>query len=176
MLRAGAFQCFDDGRRGVPISQGKELHAHAHRLQQLALVRIDRGQRIAASLHVDIRLRQPQEFDGIGVRKNANEINGFKRGNQFRAILLRHDWPALSFQRTNAVIAGDSDQQRSAQSPRPCERLRVANMQDVEAAISDHQRQAISFERVAPGGQSFERDDFGIRDHAFQSLRKSLAE
>jgi hypothetical protein len=77
--------------------------------------------------------------------ENRDVVDGRKRGENFGAIVLRHERASGTFVATNAAIAVDCDHEQVAQRARFRQTPDVARMQEIEAAVRENYAAPIAF-------------------------------
>ena len=116
-----------------------------------------------------------QSGDGALWRKiveNHHAIDAFKRGQNFRALPFGNHRATLAFELFDAGIAVQTDDQRVTQAAGMFEAADVAGMQQVEAAVGEHDAATVAFVAAKPQNRLLQCED-GIQK---VSMRAQLQE
>lgn len=102
--------------------------------------------------------------------KDQDVIDSRERRYETRAILLAHQRTALALEAAHAGIAVDADNQQIAGRPGSFEITQMPDMQQVEAAIGQHDAFAGGARRLDDLRRALERNDLGLRASQSASL------
>ncbi len=95
-------------------------------------------ERPVRALHQNIRKHARNQFARSRLIKNRHVIDGSKRGQNFGAILLRHERTFGALVAANAAIAIDGHDQQIAQRARLRQAPHMARMQQIETSVGEH--------------------------------------
>lgn len=130
-----------------------------------ALLLIDRFERVIAAFDVNVRLGEREKAICRFLRENANAVDAFQSSQDGGPILFVVDRPARAFELADRLVRVEPHEQQVAQVAGALEISHVAEVQDVKAAVGDHEFFAARADIGAPGGKIRPRDQFLAKIH-----------
>src|SRR5690348_2344928 len=121
----------------------RQHHAPARRFDLFPSDNLVR--RPIAALYENVGQQPRDHFPRRFFLKNNHRVDAFQRRQNFRALALRQNRPARSFQRTHARIAIYADDQNVSQSARLLKTLDVPGMQQVETSVGEYHALSVAF-------------------------------
>ena len=157
---SGRFVCGEDaldepgGREPLPVGDGDDPTAvpFDDRLTDYR-VRLP-----VAALDEDVRPQPADERQRRVVVEHGDVVDGLQRREQGHAVVLVHDRPGRAFQAPDRGVAIDRDDQHVAARLGLRQRVDVADVQQVEAAVGEDDGLSLAPESVQPRGQRFGRE------------------
>lgn len=127
---------------------------------------------VVRSFRVYVRAQGGKQMGYIGLFEYDHVVDRGKAGDEAGARIGGKNRATLAFQRTHALVGIHSDYQDVSLSAGTLEIPHVTHMQDVEAAIGQHNPLAATFVLADFNGQAIERQNFisGVHCLAFPTL------
>jgi hypothetical protein len=95
----------------------------------------DRAFSVVAAFHYDVRLENPDEFEGRVLRENNDQIDTFHGGEHERALGSTPDRSARAFEPAHGLIAVDADDQRIRGRAGCNKKIDVTGMEQIENSV-----------------------------------------
>ena len=157
---SGPFLCGEDaldepgGRAALPVGNGDDPAAvpFDDRLAD------DRVRLPVAALDEDVRPQAANERQRRIVVEHGDVVDGLHRCEQGHATVLVHDRPGRAFQAPDRCVAVDCDDQDVAARLGLRQRVDVADVQQVEAAVGEDDGLSLAPEAGQPLGQRVGRE------------------
>ncbi len=105
--------------------------------------------RPVSALDQDVRLNEGDQGERIRFVEENHVVHAGERRQNLSPLGFRDDRPALGFDRPDRGIAVQADDQTVAQGPRGLQIARVADVQEVKAAVREDE----AFPPRAPGAE-----------------------
>src|ERR1700722_7786205 len=126
---------------------------------------------VVGSFGVDVRLKFAQQRFHIELIENNDVVDGFERGDQGSTRALGQDWSTFTLQFARSGVGVNADDEQVAFGPSCLQITNVADVQQIEHAIREHDfaaRMAMLFDDPV---QAFAGHNFFARIHSSVSDR-----
>src|SRR6185437_9380672 len=130
-------------RDALDAAAGGEDFGFAHDLTRAPVGALDQ----------DVGEERGDHFLGRGLIEEHDVIHAFERGQDLGALLLGDDRTAGAFAAADAGVGVDGDEEDVAEEAGSLQRLQVAGVEEIVAAVGQDQVEAGAAEAVALGGE-----------------------